>query len=736
MAKRNNTHKARRNVKKAPERTKPREPQASPAVRVDPEQLEHFRNRIAVFLKKANGRPVSRADLASKCRGKGRAAYLHALSALCKDGLAAERRSGYVWAEAAGMIRGKITRLQRTFGFAAPESGGAEVFIAGRDLKGSLPGDTVLLQPIEAAGDSPEAAVVSVISEASPQISGVILDDEGTLRFLSDKLSSRPLSVANAADWRGHIGEKAIAEVVERGDRHSKHVVRILQAVGSADTARACAEALVAVSGAPTEFSAAALADAERMEKTGITEADLAGRLDLRGSEDVIFTIDGFDAKDLDDAISVAKTAVGYRLGVHIADVSHYVKPNSPLDEDAIARGTSIYYADQVIPMLPKALSNGICSLHPDVDRLTLSALMELDADGALVQYRFEKTVIRSAVKGVYREVNALLDGNASAEIGEKYAPVRDALLLLDEIRALRLAARKKRGAPEIETEESAFLLDENGVCTEVTARNRGKGEELIEECMLLANEAAARLAREHSLPFVYRVHAKPPEEKVMRLAELLNRLNIPHPLLDSPKPQDYAKILQNAENSGLKPAIHQLVLRSMAKADYETEPAGHFGLALRDYTHFTSPIRRYPDLAVHRILSAWLSGAMPDGTRQFAQAAAAAGSVTEQRALQLERDCDDRYRAEWARQHIGETFDGVVSGVSENGIYVMLPNTVEGLVLLDSLPLDDYDSDGFYSLHAANSGAAYTLGMALRVTCIRADINSGNIDFSLAEPQ
>ena len=734
MAKRAHAHKIRRNTKKTAERTQPREKQTPPAAKVDPEQLAHFRNRIAVFLKKANGRPVSHADLASKCRGKGKAAYLHALGSLCKDGLAAERRSGYVWAEAAGMIRGTITRLQRTFGFAVPESGGAEMFIAGRDLKGTLPGDTVLLQPIAAAGDSPEAAVVSVITEASPQISGVILDDEGTLRFLSDKLSSRPLAVANAADWAAHIGEKAIAEVVERGDRHAKHIVRILQSTGSADTARACAEALAAVSGAPLAFSAAARSDAEHLEQAGISEADLAGRLDLRDSEDIIFTIDGFDAKDLDDAISAAKTATGYRLGVHIADVSHYVKPNSPLDEEAIARGTSIYYADQVIPMLPKALSNGICSLHPGVDRLAFSALMELDADGALVRYRFEKTVIRSAVKGVYREVNALLDGNAAPETEEKYAPVKDELLLLDEIRALRLAARKKRGAPEIDTEESAFLLDENGVCTDVAARIRGRGEELIEECMLLANEAAAKLAREHNLPFVYRVHAKPPEEKVLRLAELLNRLNIPHPLLDSPKPRDYAKILADTAESPLKPAIHQLVLRSMAKADYETEPVGHFGLALRDYTHFTSPIRRYPDLAVHRILSAWLTGALPDSTRQFAQAAAAAGSVTEQRALQLERDCDDRYRAEWAKQHIGETFDGAVSGVSENGIYVMLPNTVEGLVLLDSLPLDEYDSDGFYSLHAKNSGKTYTLGMTLRVTCVRADINSGNIDFNLAE--
>ncbi|MBR3269597.1 MAG: VacB/RNase II family 3'-5' exoribonuclease [Oscillospiraceae bacterium] len=731
MAKRAYAHKTRRATKKSERERKSAESALS--VKVDEEQVQHFRNRITVFLRKANGRPVSRADLASKCRGRGKAAYLHALAGLCKEGEIAERRSGFVLAEAAGMIRATVSRIQRTFGFAVPEAGGAELFIPGRELKGALPGDLVLLQPNPAQDDTPEASVVTVIREASPQISGVLIADEGELRFLSDKLSSRPLKIAEPNGWGAHIGEKAIAEVVHRGDRHSRHIVRILQTLGSAESARACAEALVAVSGAPTEFSPAALSEAEALAAMGVTEADLAGRLDLRDNAEAVFTIDGFDAKDLDDAISVSRTGTGYRLGVHIADVSHYVKPNSALDEDAIARGTSIYYADQVIPMLPKALSNGICSLHPGVDRLTFSALLELDETGEIVQYRFAKTVIRSVVKGVYREVNAIFDGTASPETEEKYAPVRESLLLLDELRELRLAARKKRGAPAIETEESAFQLDENGICTGVAARTRGRGEELIEECMLLANEAAARLAREQRLPFVYRVHAKPPEEKVLRLTELLNRLNLPHPQLDLPKPRDYAQILKNAEGTDLKLAIHQLVLRSMAKADYETEPAGHFGLALSDYTHFTSPIRRYPDLAIHRILSLWLSGEQNENLRQFAQAAAAAGTVTEQRALQLERDCDDRYCAEWAKQHIGETFDGTVSGVSETGVYVMLPNTVEGLILPDALPPDDYDSDGFYSLHAAGSGKTYTLGMAIRVTCVRSDINSGNIDFEPA---
>ncbi len=728
--------KARSSIKKQdkPAKRGQKEYEAKADVPGNSEQQKHFENRIQTFLAKAGGRPVSRADLAAKCRGRGRADYLHALKALITSGIIAERRNGYVLAAAAGMLRAEIVRVSRTFGFARPEEGGTEIFIPGRDLKGAMPGDIVLLQPTGERDGTPEGAVRTVILPAQMQISGMLTDDEGMLRFLPDTLCRHTLAIENAADWREHAGDKVLAVVTQRGERHSEHIVRIVCSLGSAESAKACARALALVSGVPLEFPPDVLAEADALEQRGITDTDLNGRLDLRNTEDVIFTIDGFDAKDLDDAISVSRTANGYRLGVHIADVSHYVTQDSRLDQEAISRGTSIYYADQVIPMLPKALSNGICSLHPDVDRLAFSALMELDDAGEIRSYRFAKTVIRSVVKGVYREVNAVIGGTASPEIEEKYAPVKESLLLLNELREKRLAARKKRGAPSIEAEESAFLLDENGVCTEVLARTRAEGEELIEECMLLANEAAAKCGKTNHLPFVYRVHAKPPEEKALRLADALNRLDIPHPALDDPKPKDYAQVLENAADSPLKPAVNQIVQRNLAKAAYENEPVGHFGLALEDYAHFTSPIRRYPDLAIHRILSAFLEGEKPEHIRQFAEAAAEAGSRTEQRAMQLERDCDDRYRAEWASQHIGETFEGAVSGLTEFGIYVMLPNTAEGLVPLDALPMDEYTFDGFFSMHASGTGRHYTLGMPMQVQITRADINSGHIDLAPAE--
>lgn len=697
---------------------------------VDPEQVQHFVNRITTFLRKTDGRPVSRADLAAKCRGKGKAAYLRALKEMQAQGLVAERRTGYVWAEAAGYFRAVITRVSRTFGFAKNEQTGEESFVPGRDLLGAMLGDLCLLRPNGLRDGRPEAEVVTILVPAMVQTSGMLIEEDGNLRFLPDTLCKRTLTVVNAEDWTAHAGEKVLATVTVRGSRHSEHQVRIDAALGSAESAKACAHALAAVSGAPLEFSQAALDAASELEQRGITEADRAGRLDLRSGEPVIFTIDGFDAKDLDDAVSIEKTAGGYRLGVHIADVSHYVTMDSVLDTEAIARGTSIYFADQVIPMLPKALSNGICSLHPDADRLALSALMELDADGELKKWEFRKTVIRSQVKGVYREVNALLGGTADAEIQAKYAAVLPSLLLLNELREKRHMRRVQRGAPAIETEESVFALDENGVCTEILPRKSGPGEELIEECMLLANEAAARTAKAQHMPFVYRVHAEPPADKAIRLAEMLDLLGVKHPALDKPKPKDYAQILKNANDTPLKAAVHQMVLRSMSKADYETDPIGHFGLALADYAHFTSPIRRYPDLAVHRILSAYLDGEKVTEMRGFAEAAAQAGTATEQRALQLERDCDDRYRAEWAKQHIGEDFEGQVSGVSDYGIYVMLPNTAEGMIAMEMLPDDEYTCDGFYAVRGIRTGQTFLLGQMMRVRCVRADVNSGQIDF------
>lgn len=702
--------------------------------KADPAEVEHFVKRIRTFLVKENGRPLRAKDLMSKCRGRGKHAFQRALLQMQQSGEIAVRHNGYVLSAAVGMIRGSLTSLHRTYGFAQPEDGGTPIFIPGRDLKGAMPGDLLLLQPMgmSSRGDSPEAAVVTVIHAAAAQAAGMLVEESGELRFLPDTLCRQTLSITNPGESNAAAGDKVIVTIVYRGQRHSEHKVRIDAVLGSSDSAFACSKAIVAVSGAPMVFAQGAIEAADALFAAGISEDECAGRLDLRQSTVPIFTIDGADTKDIDDAISIERTEDGYRLGVHIADVSHYVRPDSLLDENAFARGTSVYYADAVIPMLPKSLSNGICSLFADTDRLALSALMELNAQGEILSYRFEKTIIHSCLQGVYREVNAIFDGTAQDDIEAKYAKVKPSLLILRELLAQRLSARKRRGAPSLETEESAFRINKDGICEDIFARTRAEAEELIEECMLLANEAAAKFARSRQLPFVYRVHEQPPEEKVQRLAEALDQLGIAHKELYNPSPAEYSAILASVAEHPLKSVVHQLVLRAMAKACYGIEPLGHFGLALKDYAHFTSPIRRYPDLMVHRMISTVLTGERQANVLDQVRKAAEQSSLTELRAQQIERQCEDCYRAEYMQQHLGEELEGVISGLTEFGIYVMLPNTVEGMIALDDLPNDEYAYDGFFSLTALRSGTRYTLGQTLRVQCVRADVSSGHIDFAL----
>ncbi len=733
MAKRTKTNKHRASAHSS-RREKLKEKPDTKRTAFNEQEVQHFSNVIRTFLQKAGGKPISAKDLAARTRGKGSGSYTEALHRLEKQGELAKKHNGYVSPSAVGMIRGKITTVNRTFGFALPDAGGEEMYVSGKDLKGALPGDAVLLQPMGKSphGDSPEAAVVTVTQESQLPVAGaLVVDDMGIVRFLPDTLCKQPLEVVNAADCGAAAGDKVLASVVRRGRRHAEHSVRVEVFLGSSDTAKACSQAVVEVSGAPTVFSDAALADAAALNAAGISDAEICNRLDLRGREQVVFTIDGADTKDIDDAISIAKTENGYLLGVHIADVSHYVQMDSPLDHDAFARGTSVYYADQVIPMLPKALSNGICSLFPQVDRLALSALMELDQNGEIRAFRFEKTVICSVVQGVYREINAIFNQTADSAITEKYAAVMPSLQILRELLQIRLAARKQRGAPSLETEESAFHINGEGVCDGIVPRVRGEAEEIIEECMLLANEAAAKFARSRNLPFVYRVHEQPPEEKVARLNESLQMLGIAKQVDEKPSPKDYSSILAAVANDPLKPVVHHLVLRAMAKAAYSHEPLGHFGLALKDYAHFTSPIRRYPDLTVHRMISSVIAGERVPNAMKMVCDAAEQSSRTELRAQNIERDCEERYHAEYMQHHLGEEFDGVISGLTEFGIYVMLPNTVEGMVSMTELPTGNYDYDGYFTLTEVRSGKRYRFGDAMRVKCIRADVNSGHIDFA-----
>lgn len=704
----------------------------------DKYSIESYRNKILTFLSKSGKKPVPFKELAAKCRSsKGNSKNFNdAINELIISGEIYERRRGFVRTEILGYFKAKILRLNRTFGFMEKCDTQEEIFVPGKFLCGSMPGDIVLANYIESRSGSPEGEVIDILQPAEANLSGIIIEDAGTQYFLPDSMSKTPIRIISG-DAVYKTGDKVLAQIAFRGRRHAEHKAKIIFSFGSALRASSCSEAIIAESGVVPEFPDNVIHEAKKISAAGVWADDFKDRLDLR--DEIIFTIDGAESKDLDDAVSIERTADGYTLGVHIADVSHYVKGNSPLDKEALERGTSIYYADKVIPMLPKELSNGICSLNPNEDRLTFSAIMNLTKDGILKDFRFAKSVICSRVKGIYSEINSLLDNSADVTIKEKYSGLEDTIKLMDELADILIANRKKRGAPETETTESKLIIN-NDICEGVKPRARGKSEMIIEEFMLTANEAAARLAREKDAPFVYRVHESPSPEKISDLKDGLRRLNVEIPAFSEAKPVHLAQILENAKDKPVYPVVNMMTLRSMAKAKYEPEPKGHFGLALEDYAHFTSPIRRYPDLAIHRILSDIISGADKEWLDKrysgFVQRASQRSTETEIRAMNIERDCEDRYKAEYMQQHLGEVFEGLISSVTEFGFYVELPDTIEGLVHVNSLPEGNYIYDGYFSLADEYSSAAFTVGDSVRVMVAGANVNSGKIDFEIADSE
>jgi ribonuclease R len=697
---------------------------------------ESYKNQIITHLQIAEKKFMLMGDLAKKCRTKkfGYDNFSEALNQLRTEGKIFVRKGQKIsLTQRLNCFPGTVSRLSRSFGFAVTD-GGTEYFVPGKFMLGAMPGDRVLINPIKSRTGEPEGEILDIIEEKGSSLTGRVEFVDGVPYLVPDTAAKSHLIISGGENVPFRDGDKVMAEIVYRGRRHSEHKVKITLVFGSAEYASSCAAAIIAEHGAPQEFPDAVLLEARKISEGGVQEYSFNNREDLRNM--CIFTIDGAESKDLDDAVSVEKTDKGYLLGVHIADVSHYVKGNSALDKEALIRGTSIYYANRVIPMLPKELSNGICSLNPNENRLTLSAFIELDGSGEMLSYRFCKSVIRSAVKGVYSEVNAILSHSETPEIRDKYSAVRDKLTVMEELADILISKREKRHAPQLQTTESKLIIDENDVCIGVEPRVQGKSERIIEEFMLTANEAAAKLAREKEIPFVYRIHEAPPTEKTDALMELLPEFNITCPVFTDFKPAHAAEILEKARGTKYYEAVNLMVLRSMAKAKYSEEPLGHFGLALKDYAHFTSPIRRYPDLAIHRIITDILAGYSKEWLCKryggFAHNAAEKSSNAELRAVAIERECEDCYKAEFMKSHIGAAFEGRISGVTESGFFVELPDTVEGRVSIRSLPEGEYDFSYPISLTEKFSGVSYNLGDTVRVICAAVNVSEGKIDFVL----
>lgn len=636
-----------------------------------------------------------------------------------------------------GVKRAVIVSLSKGFAFARPEDGGEDLFIHADHLKSAFIGDTVVLNHLERSGKGLSADVEQITERASRLLTGTLVEGEEGLEFAPDDAIryNLPLSRKSLPHLRPHVKAQAEIQQIPGTDRLTARVIKVY---GNSDSAKICADAIIDQNGIRTEFPEEVLAEAEKIRKAKITEKDRKGRLDLRGLG--ICTIDGPDAKDLDDAISVSRTRLGYRLGVHIADVSHYVKTGSAIDLEARERGTSVYFADRVIPMLPEALSNGVCSLNAGEDKLTFSAIIELDKQGTILSFRFRKSIINSKVRGVYGEVNQLFNGTADKALRKKYSPVIRSLHAARELAEILKARAKRSGTVELDSTESRFVLDGQGVCVDVQPRESGEAEQMIEQLMITANQAAAQLAKRANLPFVYRIHEQPAPDRVESLADLvgalgLNPVSLRHSA--SVKTADFAAIMEQAEGTPAQKVISHQLLRTMAKARYDTQPVGHFGLALEDYCHFTSPIRRYPDTAIHRILSAYLAKDKQIAAHytEFAREAASNSSKCEVRAMAAERSAEDCYMAEYMRQHIGEEATGVISGVTMRGVFVELPNTVEGFVPITSFEGAHFEFDGMITQYDATTGRKLTIGQPLRVKAVAADVASGRIDFLPVEP-
>lgn len=628
-------------------------------------------------------------------------------------------------------VEATLVSLSKNFGFARPDSGGDDIFIHGSALQGALVGDRIIVGDIRKDDRGPSGRVRRIVEHKPAQTTGTVsITDEG-IEFIPDNAIRYNLRMRERDLNGAKNGDKVMASLEQdyRGDWAYASVKKVF---GSGRTARVCADAIVEQYSIPHVFPQEVLDEAERVGNEPISDEEYAKRLDLRGEP--IFTIDSKDAKDLDDAISVKRTDFGYTLGVHIADVSHYVKEGSAIDEEAINRGTSVYFADRVIPMLPEVLSNGACSLNAGADKLAFSALIELDKEGHITKYDFKKTIINSKVRGVYSEVNEILDGTASEEILNKYAPVMESLMSAKELADILKANSAARGTMELDSGESKFILDENGICIDIMPRVSGEAEQLIEQMMVTANIAAAKFSLDHKLPFLYRVHGTPDPKRVEELVTLLQLVGVPCKEIVKPNPetQDFAAILDRVRGLPCETLVSQRLLRTMEKARYSTEETGHFGLALSDYSHYTSPIRRYPDTSIHRVLSAFVEGMPAEEVRrryaQFCETSAAESSRNEIRALIAERDAEDCYMAEYMSQHIGEHFEGTVSGVTMRGVFVRLENSVEGFVSLDAFEGEDFVYDGLITQRSPKR--ELTIGTPLPIIVASAYVATGKVDF------
>ena len=638
------------------------------------------------------------------------------LHELCKEEKIYKTNDGcFGTAEGLGLIRGKIVGNERGFAFLVPddkEKYPNDFFIPRKGLCGAYHEDEVLAELVYATSDGEtrdEVRVVKILSRGFTQIVGTFRRDRraGYL-YPDDKRYFSEIYIPLSDCFQIKNGVKAVAKITSYpcGRSPGGEIVEVL---GDEDDFFAEELSIIRSYNLREEFPERVEKEARAVSARGITVEDLQNRRDFR--DKLIVTIDGEDTRDIDDAISLEKVDGDYLLGVHIADVSHYVQPRSALDTEAFERGTSVYFPDRVLPMLPRPLSNGICSLNEGEDRLTLSCLMRIDANGKVKESEIVESVVRSAYKMTYTEVTKILDGDKETQ--DKYALVKDTVHLFAELTRILQAKRSKKGSIALDVKEAKILFDKETNEITIPDYERAFSYQIIEAFMVLANETVAEYMCGIETPFIYRVHEKPTEEKAVAFRAFAQTLGLTARFnATDVKPYDYQNLLNGAKDLPVYPVLNRVMLRSMQKARYSPQNAGHFGLASVCYCHFTSPIRRYPDLCIHRIIKEVLNGKYAEAVEKYADfvdAAAKRSSERERRAADAERDVDDLYKTMYMSERIGEQYPAVISGVTSFGLFAELPFAVEGFIPLESLRgVFTYDADKF---RLYNGKTSYTIG-------------------------
>lgn len=638
-------------------------------------------------------------------------------------------------------VTGILSKHKKGFGFVIPDEGSfdRDIFISPSDMNGAMEGDRVEVDliPEYLWEQSPQGIITRVTDRKLKEVAG-FFDKGKKFGFVVpvDRKHNEDIYIPKKAFSGAKNGDIVVAAITGYPDRKNSAEGKITGILARAGEPGGDIKAIIRQRGLFFTFPSKAAAQAKAISKAGVGEQDMAGRRDLRGEN--IITIDGADSKDFDDAVSVKRLDNGnFLLGVHIADVSHYIGEDSPLDKEALKRGNSVYIINQVVPMLPKELSNGICSLNEGEDRLTLSVDMEITPEGDITEHNIYESVIRSKHRMVYTDVSDIIE-NDDRELAEKYSDIYDMLIDMKELAQILRNKREASGSLDFDLDEAYITLDEKGVPVSVNLCERRTANRMIEEFMLAANKTVAEQFFWLELPFVYRVHEKPDAEKMQEFRTFLMGLSIRlKGESGNIHPKALNEVLEQVAGTSYENVVNTVMLRSMKKAFYSTECEGHFGLSMKYYCHFTSPIRRYPDLIIHRIIKEYLHGGIDDERiavlSKKTQEAAETSSVTERAAIELERDVEKMKKAQYMSYHIGESFEGVISGITGYGMYVELENTIEGLVRLDRMYDDYYDAyPEQYRIVGQRTNKVYSLGQRVSIIVSDADYYEGTIDFRL----